>query len=65
MDDYGIFNSEGLIEAGFYGSIPAEDRRQELIVEEDEHPEDIWVSKICPEHEEEEADYCPMCNKDE
>lgn len=64
MEDYGIFSHEGLVESGFYGVLPAEDRRQELIFDDEEDPEDIWVARVCPDHEEEQADHCSICYRD-
>jgi len=58
--EWGIFNDEGCIEAGFYSQYGADEAA--LIYRNDEA---VTVAKICPDHEEQPADTCEECYSEE
>jgi hypothetical protein len=60
MTEYGLFNDEGCLEAQMYSTEEAETRRQEYIAE-GEHPDDVKVREMCPDHEGEPKDGCEEC----
>ena len=57
-DEYGIFNDEGCLEAYFYSKDEAKIASLKYI---DQGENDIHVSKICPDHEEQEDSHCEIC----
>ncbi len=59
MDEYGIFNDEGLVADGFISVEAAE-----AFMDPEEY-EDCHVGKICHDHPDQEAEYCEECNSDE
>ena len=60
MNEYGVFNSEGLIEGGFYSEEFANQALEDYI-NDGEDPDDIHIARICEYHEEQEADSCSEC----
>lgn len=61
MTEYGIFNDEGCIEAGFY----SEDEAHRTIVARYPEGDDYQVLAVCHDHEGEPAEGCEICNADE
>lgn len=57
MTEFGLFNDEGCVEAGFYSEAEA----RAAIDDEDE----LTAREICPEHEEQARDTCEDCFADE
>jgi len=56
MCEFGIFDDSGLLEGGFY-------TREAAMSAMSRYAEDgAHVGIICPEHEEQEQDYCEECN---
>jgi hypothetical protein len=60
MDEFGIFNDEGLLESDFYSREAAEKRLAEEYAEEG-----AWVGVVCPTHREEEAEHCSECEAED
>jgi hypothetical protein len=57
MDEYGLFNDEGCVEAGIWSMSEAQQRLA------DYNPgDDLHISIICPEHSEQEKDTCEECS---
>jgi hypothetical protein len=56
MIEYGLFNDEGCVEAGFYSKEEAE-RLSVLYDPEDE----LVIHEICPDHDEQAKDTCEAC----
>ena len=57
MDEYAIFNDEGLLESDFASQEEATHTLQ------DYDPEDgAYVAKVCTDHPEHEAATCELCN---
>ncbi len=66
MDEYGIFNDEGLIEGDFWTMRQAEgalsDYRETARAEDQEAwDESAYAAKICSEHPEQAYEYCEEC----
>jgi hypothetical protein len=58
MTEFGLFNDEGCVEAGFYSQAEAE--RANVNAEDD-----LSVHEICPDHDYQERDTCEDCFADE
>lgn len=57
MTEFGLFNDEGCVEAGFFSKQEAELARTERYSPEDE----LDVLKMCPEHDLQPAAFCEEC----
>ena len=57
MDEYGIFNDEGMIEGDFYSKEEAEAAVAARYTADDE----VHVARCCPEHSEQERENCEDC----
>ena len=57
MNEYGIFNDEGLLEGDFYSEASATAMMNCYYADDDAH-----VSAICPDHQGHEKDFCEECN---
>lgn len=57
MIEYGIFNSEGCVEAQFYSRKAA----NLAIVEDYEDDSDMTVEEVCTDHELQPANACEEC----
>jgi hypothetical protein len=62
--EYGIFGDEGCVEAQLYSKKQAEASLSLYRIEAD-GGEEFHYAEICPEHEEQEKDYCEECNEEE
>lgn len=60
LTEYGLFNDEGCLDAQMYSAEEAERRRQKYI-DGGEHPDDVVVKEMCPDHEGEAKDDCEEC----
>lgn len=61
MIEYGIFNNEGMVEGQFYSLAEA---NKALHTYYDLDDDELFVSEICSEHEEQEKDNCEECAED-
>jgi hypothetical protein len=61
MTEFGLFNDEGCVEAGFYSEAEARAAIDHRFDAEDE----LTAREICPEHEEQARDTCEDCFADE
>ena len=61
MDEYGIFNDEGLLEGQFYSRSEAQFSKETRYIEEDES----YISFVCPYHPEQPKDHCEICNNED
>ena len=57
MEEYGIFNDEGLIEGGFYEKRIAQSRIDKM-----EDGDMLYVARVCDCGSEEESGFCVKCN---
>lgn len=60
MTEYGLFNDEGCVEAGFYSLDEAHEARDERYSEDE-----LVVMQMCPEHEEQSYFACEDCLAEE
>lgn len=59
MVEYGLFNDEGCVERNFY------DRDNAVLALTEYDPEnELRISVVCPEHGDQEADYCEECESE-
>ena len=59
--EFGLFNDEGCVEAGFYSVEEAAKASAECYSEEDE----LMIEEICPDHPEHAKHSCELCNAEE
>jgi hypothetical protein len=59
LDEYGVFNDEGMIAGPFYSLSDAVDEETALKLEDEPNTE---VLPICPDHPEQRRDACEECN---
>lgn len=55
-DEWGVFTDEGCVAAGFWSQTEAEAH-----MAEEDSPE-LRVARICPDHEEQDAEHCEDCD---
>ncbi len=74
MDEYGIFNDEGLLESDFYSKEDAETALQEDYPEEVQEDADRvergeeplhYVARLCHDHPDQPAHGCEECDEEE
>lgn len=58
MTEYGVFSSEGCLEAGFWNLADAVKRAQYYQAQGED---DAMASDICPDHDEQPYDSCEEC----
>lgn len=62
--EFGIFNDEGLVVAGFFDRAEADAACASIIgeLEPGEGNGELYVAEICPDHEEYPREGCELCN---
>lgn len=60
MAEYGLFNDEGCVEAGFYSREEALNARAMRYDPDD----DLEVLEVCPDHEGQPREHCDDCKQD-
>ncbi len=59
MDTWGIFSEEGCIESGYASK---HDARFDLVEYYQDIDDDLWVDRMCPDHEEQSLSFCEECH---
>ncbi len=58
--EYGIFNAEGCLLSQIYNKNNAEVELSSFIAD-GEDPDDVWIDRVCEDHEEQPYASCEFC----
>ena len=60
MREWGLFNEEGCIEASFFTLTEALATAEKCYAQED----DLHIAETCPDHAEQEKEFCELCDEE-